>query len=138
MGGDGEGQLDVSVYKRPEQLVNCMGCCKGSLRVKTGKVMDERVQEATDGGELWSTYLVQHLRGDERAMKTHAGRSAHVVGRASGTRKEGGIPEGALGSKGLLIASRRHRSPSAANGWPRRTWRGSMTYTPLTWRTVSR
>ena len=30
VGGDGEGQLNLSVYKRPEQLVNCMGCCKGS------------------------------------------------------------------------------------------------------------
>ena len=43
VGGDGEGQLDPSVYKRPEQLVNCMGCCKGSLTVKGAKKVDERV-----------------------------------------------------------------------------------------------
>ena len=43
VGGDGERQLDLSVYKGPEQLVNCMGCCKGSSKVKGGKVMDGRV-----------------------------------------------------------------------------------------------
>ena len=51
VGGDGEGQLDLSVYKRPEQLVNCMGCCKGSLTVKGVKKMDERVLIALDPGQ---------------------------------------------------------------------------------------
>ena len=68
VGGDGEGQLDLSVYKRPEQLVNCMGCCKGSLTVKGAKKVDERVLMALDAGQPWSTYLVQHLQGDERRM----------------------------------------------------------------------
>ena len=68
VGGDGEGQLDLSVYKKPEQLVNCMGCCKGSLTVKGAKKVDERVLVAVDPGQPWSTYLVQHLQGDERVM----------------------------------------------------------------------
>ena len=68
VGGDGEGQLDLSVYKRPEQLVNCMGCCKGSLTVKGAKKVDERVLMPLEAGLPWSTYLVQHLQGDERPM----------------------------------------------------------------------
>ncbi|CAL5226716.1 g9568 [Coccomyxa viridis] len=69
VGGDGEGQLDLSVYKRPEQLVNCMGCCKGSLTLKGVKKLDERVLVALQPGLPWSTYLVQHLWGDERAIE---------------------------------------------------------------------
>ncbi|BDA45252.1 probable helicase L207/L206 at N-terminal half [Coccomyxa sp. Obi] len=88
VGGDGEGQLDLSVYKGPEQLMNCMGCCKGSLRVKGAKVVDERVLTAEAPQEPWSTYLVQHLRGDERAMRIPASPSVQVGGRASGTRSE--------------------------------------------------
>ncbi len=80
VGGDGEGQLDLSVYKRPEQLVNCMGCCKGSLTVKGAKKVDERVLVALDPGLPWSTYLVQHLQGNERPMKMPVSRSD---GRAS-------------------------------------------------------
>ena len=57
--------------------------------MKGVSVMDGRVLDAIDGGEPWSTYLVQHLRGDERAMKMPTTRSATVVGRASGMRKEG-------------------------------------------------
>lgn len=68
VGGDGEGQLDLSVYKGPEQLVNCMGCCKGSLRVKGEKVVDDRVLVVDDAGLPWSAYLVQHLAGNEVAM----------------------------------------------------------------------
>ena len=45
-----------------------MGCCKGSLTVKRAKKVDERVLVALDLGQPWSTYLVQHLQGDERAM----------------------------------------------------------------------
>ena len=69
VGGDGEGLLDKSVYKAPEQLLNCMGCCKGSLRAAKGvQKVDKRLLKATDHDEPWSTYLVQHLRGDERPM----------------------------------------------------------------------
>ena len=68
VGGDGEAKLDLSVYKGPDQLMNCMGCCKGSVKVKNGTVMDERVLKAVVDEEPWSTYLVQHLRGDEIAM----------------------------------------------------------------------
>ncbi len=69
VGGDGEGLLDKSVYKGPEQLLNCMGCCKGSLRAAKGvQKVDKRLLKATDHDEPWSTYLVQHLRGDERPM----------------------------------------------------------------------
>ncbi|CAL8469604.1 g9145 [Coccomyxa elongata] len=69
VGGDGEGLLDKSVYKGPEQLLNCMGCCKGSLRAGKGvQKVDKRLLKATDHDEPWSTYLVQHLRGDERPM----------------------------------------------------------------------
>ena len=85
VGGDGEGLLDLSVYKEPEQLLNCMGCCKGSLRVKGGKVMDGRVLKATDHGEPWSTYLVQHLRGDEKPMIML---TVQVVARPSPARPE--------------------------------------------------
>ena len=85
VGGDGEGQLDLSVYKRPQQLVNCMGCCKGSLTAKGAKKVDERVLVALDAGLPWSTYVVQHLQGDERAMKVPASGSN---GRASATREE--------------------------------------------------
>ena len=68
VGGDGEAKLDLSVYKGPEQLMNCMGCCKGSVKVKNGRVLDERVLKAVGDEEPWITYLVQHLRGDEIAM----------------------------------------------------------------------
>ena len=69
VGGDGEGLLDKSVYKGPEQLLNCMGCCKGTLRAAKGvQKVDKRLLKATDHDEPWSTYLVQHLRGDERPM----------------------------------------------------------------------
>ena len=89
VGGDGEGQLDLSVYKRPEQLVNCMGCCKGSLTVKGVKKMDERVLIALDPGQPWSTYLVQHLQGDERAMAClQAVPVSCSNGRASAAREE--------------------------------------------------
>ena len=69
VGGDGEGLLDKSVYKGPEQLLNCMGCCKGTLRGAKGvNKVDKRLLKPADQDEPWSTYLVQHLRGDERPM----------------------------------------------------------------------
>ena len=89
VGGDGEWQLDLSVYKRPEQLVNCMGCCKGSLTVKGVKKLDERVLIALDPGQPWSTYLVQHLQGDERAMACPQAVSVSCSNdRASAAREE--------------------------------------------------
>ncbi len=39
-----------------------------SVKVKVVSLMDEKVLKASDGGEPWSMYLVQHLWGDEIAM----------------------------------------------------------------------
>ena len=47
--------------------------------------MDERVLVALDPRKPWSTYLVQPLRGDERAMKMPMNRSN---GRASAMHVE--------------------------------------------------
>ena len=69
VGGDGEALLDKSVYKAPEQLLNCMGCSKGSLRGAKGvNKVDNRPLKPAHPNEPWSTYLVQHLRGDEKPM----------------------------------------------------------------------
>jgi len=62
VGGDGQALLDIAVYKGPEQLLNCMGCSKG------GRIDDRRVLVPADTSLPWSTFLVQHLQGDERAM----------------------------------------------------------------------
>ena len=48
VGGDGEGLLDKLVYKGPEQLLNCMGCCKGTLKAAKGvQKVDKRLLKAT-------------------------------------------------------------------------------------------
>ena len=67
--GDGQGLLDKSVYKAPEQLLNCMGCSKGSLKASKGvKKVDDRLLKPLNDILPWSTFLVQNLRGDERPM----------------------------------------------------------------------
>ncbi len=43
---DGEGKLDLSLYKGPEQLMCCMGCCKDE-RKGEGRKPDGR--ESAEG-----------------------------------------------------------------------------------------
>lgn len=75
LAGDGVGRFDTSVYKGPEQLLNCVGCCKGSQRGKKGRVVtDERILTMSCGSVQLVAYgvlvvVVEVEENGERAKK---------------------------------------------------------------------
>ena len=66
--GDADGKLDASVYKSGEQLLRCIGAIKG--KTKGSKVVDRRKLVPIGPPQLFGSYIVQNLTGDEVEMVT--------------------------------------------------------------------
>ena len=67
--GDTEGLLDISVYKESEQLMACMGCCKGTVpKPGQGILWDSRILRPLGPKQKIEAYLVQHLAGDKTEL----------------------------------------------------------------------